>query len=170
MDDLNAVQFARRAAQFGHEALVDGVQVALEQGVVAGRVSHGVLVLTGELGVVAIAFAHEDVDFARLQYPIESGQLAEVDLERMRATFLTLFGVAGTVTSAGFALLGWPRVLAKENVLGLRSRSFLVARIVVAVVVVLVALHRILFADVAFDSTAAAAAAAAAAISFLAAG
>lgn len=30
VDDLNAVQLAGRAAQFGHEPLVDGVQVALE--------------------------------------------------------------------------------------------------------------------------------------------
>ena len=79
----------------------------------------------------------------------------------MRATFLTLFGVgAGTITSAGFTrafdalLVGRPRrILAKKNVLGLRSHSFFVARIVV-VAVVLVVLYRILFTDVTFDSTA----------------
>ena len=66
MDHLNAVQFARRAAQFGYQPFVDGVQVTLEEGVVAGWITHGVLVLTAKLGVVAIAFAHEDVDFAGL--------------------------------------------------------------------------------------------------------
>lgn len=41
-----------------------------------------------ELGVVAVTFAHEDVDLARLQDPIESGQLAEVDFQGVGAALL----------------------------------------------------------------------------------
>lgn len=117
MDDLNAIQLARRAAQFRYETLVDGVQVALEQGVVASGIRHSVLMLASKLSVMAITFAHEDVDLARFQYPIEAGQLAEVDFQRMRTAFLTFLRTAGTVTRAGFtttldALLAG-RVLAK---------------------------------------------------------
>lgn len=100
VDDLNAVQLAWRATQFGYEPLVDGVQVTLEQGVVAGWVAGVLMVpVRSELGVMTIAFAHEDVDLARLQDPIETGQLAKVDLERVRATFLTL--CAGRAITSG---------------------------------------------------------------------
>lgn len=82
VDYLNAVQLARRAAKFGNETFVDGVQVTLEQGVVAGRVAHVLVVsVRRELGVMAFAFTHEDVDLARFQYPIKAGQLTKVDLE-----------------------------------------------------------------------------------------
>ena len=69
----------------------------------------------------------------------------------MRATFLALFRAAGTFASAGLGSALLDRG-AEKNVLGLWGHSFLVARIVVAVVVVL---RRILFADMPFDSTAA---------------
>lgn len=82
VDDLHAVQLGRSAAQLGHEPLVDRVEVSLEEGVVVGWIVR-------ELVVVAVPFAHEDVNLFRLQDPIEAGQLTEVDLERMRATLFT---------------------------------------------------------------------------------
>lgn len=82
VNDLNAVQLARRATQFGYEPLVDGVEIALEQGVVAGRIARVlVMAVRRELCIVTITFAHENVNLARFEYPIETGQLAKVDLE-----------------------------------------------------------------------------------------
>ncbi len=126
MDDLNAVQLAWRATQFGYETLVDGVQVTLEQGVVAGWVAGVLMVpVRSELGVMTIAFAHEDVDLAGLQDPIETGQLAKVDFERVWTTFLTL--CAGRAITSGrlAAFLARRVLLAQEDVLGLRRQPFL---------------------------------------------
>lgn len=132
------------------------MQVTLEQGVVAGRVADVLVVaVRRELGVMAFAFTHEDVDLARFQYPIKAGQLAEVDLERMWTTFLTLF-TTRTVTSAGFSNAFSAR-LAQKNVLGLRRWPFL--RVDTVVTIFVVATARLLdswwsflFTDVPLDS------------------
>lgn len=148
MDDLNCFQLAGRAAEFGHEPLVDGVQVTLEEGVVGGRVVL-VVAVGRELGVMAVAFAHEDVDLARLQYPIEAGQLAEVDLERVRATFLAL--LAAIARLATFLAV----VLAQQDVFGLRCKSLLcghVALVAAAAGRAALLRYRRLFTDMAFDS------------------
>ena len=112
VDYLNRLQFGRSAAEFGHEPLVDRVEVALEEGVVAGRIVR-------ELRVMAVAFAHKDVDLARLQDPIEARQLAEVDFERVRATlFPTAAAFARLLAALGPAAAA--RLFRRQNVLWLR--------------------------------------------------
>ena len=106
VEDFEAFQFGRSAAQFGRFGLVSVVHEALQQGVIVGQVMR----------VLALAFAHVQVSHARLHDPGEGVQVAESDFERLAAALLLLLGAIA-------ALIGALLVVHLENVFEL-SRTF----------------------------------------------
>lgn len=119
---------------------------------VVGRIARVlVMAVRRKLGIVTVTFAHENVDLARLQYPIEAGQLAEVDFERVRATLLAPL-VAGAITSAGFVGRSFLTRMGQQDVLGLRRRSLFAIVVVVAVVVDRFGRQCLLFIGMSFDA------------------
>lgn len=114
--DLDAVEFARRAAQLRDALLVEFVQIRLEHGVIAHRVVHRVVAVLLELRVVTVAHAHEYVDLARLEDPLEAGHLAEVEHERVRAALLALLAARRRAAVRPRPLV----LIAEQNILWMR--------------------------------------------------
>jgi len=85
-----------------------------------------------ELRVVAVTFAHEDVDLARLQDPIESWQLSEVDFQGVRAALLP---VLLSVTLVVLIPVSAGRLFERcnEDIFRLRCRSALISPMVMLV-------------------------------------
>lgn len=90
--------------------------------------------IVGELCVVAVTFAHEDVDLARLQDPIESWQLSEVDFQGVRAALLpVLLSVTLVVLLIIIPVSGRLFERCNEDIFRLRCRSALIPPVVMLV-------------------------------------
>ena len=72
VDDVDAVQFRRSAAQLGCLRLADGMQVALEEGVVGDGI-------VGQFRIAALALADVDVDLFRFHDPAEFRHIPQID-------------------------------------------------------------------------------------------